>query len=375
MNRPYNAIVIGLGAMGSAALFHLARRGRTVLGLERFDIPHDRGSSHGETRNIRQAVYENPAYVPLLKRAFDLWQELAAGTGRPLMRLTGRVMMGRPDGSVIRGALASADRFGLPVERLSPDEIRRRFPMFAPRDDMVGLYEARAGVLFAETCVGAQHDAARAAGATLRFDEALLDWRSTAGGLEIRTTRDRYAASQLILATGAWLPALVPGLPLWVERQVLCWFEPRARPESFAPDRCPIYLFQIAPDWSLYGVQLFGDGIKVARHHGGERCTPDSVRRSVDASDVEPVRAAVERYLPDAAGPFLRSRVCLYTNTPDLHFIIDRHSSDERVLLVSSCSGHGFKFAPAIGEAVAQLALDGSSAVDLSFFRLARFQS
>jgi sarcosine oxidase len=369
-----DVLVAGLGVMGSAVAHHAARRGLRVIGLDRFHPPHDRGSSHGETRNIRQAIYESPGYVPLLQRAFDLWEELERESGRSLLRITGRMMMGSPEGRAIAGAIATARQFDLPIEVVDAAEVTRRFPAFAPSADMVGVYEARAGMLFAEPCVEAQLAQARRFGADFRFDEPLLSWRAGPGGVEVTTSQSRYAADKLVLATGAWLPALLPSLPLSVERQVLLWFAPRDHAERFGPDRCPIYLWEIGPDFTLYGVPFWGDGIKVARHHGGEATTVDTVRRDVDDRDIAPIRAALERHMPSAAGRFVRARTCVYTNTPDLHFIIDRHPEHPAVLVVSPCSGHGFKYAAAIGEAVAQLAADEVPRVDLSPFRLDRFR-
>jgi sarcosine oxidase len=201
----------------------------------------------------------------------------------------------------------------------------------------------------------------------------MIDWRPVAGGVEVRTPSNRYGADRLVLAVGGWLPALIPELPLEIERQVLLWFEPKSRRPDFSPDRFPIYLVESAPGFTIYGVPFFGDGLKVARHHGGETTTIDTVRREIDERDVAPVRAALERYLPDAPGRFLRGLSCVYTNTPDRHFIIDRHPAHASVVVVSPCSGHGFKFAPAIGEAAAALALGDQPPVDLSLFRINRF--
>ncbi len=368
-----DVIVAGLGVMGSAAAHQAAKRGLAVIGLDRFQVPHDRGSSHGETRNIRQAIYESPAYVPLLKRAFDLWLELERESETPLLRLTGRMMMGQPGGRAISGALATARHHDLPIEVVSAAEVARRYPAFAPSDDMIGIYEERAGMLFAEPCVQAQLEQARRFGADLHFDEPLLEWRAVSGGIEVTTPRGRYGAARLVLAVGAWLPPRMPELPLTVERQVLLWFSPRA-PQHLSPDRCPIFLWELGSDFTLYGVPLWGDGVKVARHHGGELTTVDTVRREIDDRDIAPVRAVLERHMPSAAGPFLRARTCVYTNTPDGHFIIDRHPEHEAVTVVSPCSGHGFKYAAAVGEAVAQLVAGQPTSVDLSPFRIDRFR-
>jgi len=221
-------LVAGLGVMGSAVAHHAARRGVKVVGVDRFQSPHPHGSSHGETRNIRQAIYENPAYVPLLLRSYELWSELEARAGRELMRITGRIMCGAPTGKIISGAVRSADAHDLPIELITAAEVKHRWPLLFPTDDMIGVYEPKAGVLFAESCVQAQLDQARQLGADIRFEEPLLEWRPSGRGVTARTANEVYVADRLVLALGGWLPQLVPTLPLSVERQVLLWFEPRS---------------------------------------------------------------------------------------------------------------------------------------------------
>ena len=360
--------------MGSAVAQHLARRGATVIGLDQYPVPHPHGSSHGETRNIRQAIYENPAYVPLLVRAFDLWHELEDVSGRELLRLTGRIMIGSPAGPSIRGALASGRQHQLPLEVLSPAEVRKRFPVLEPSDDMIGVLEHRAGMLFAEPCVEAQLEDARRHGGNIRFGERVVEWKAANGRVAVRTDQERYLADRLVVAVGGWLPSFWDGVPLTIERQVLLWFEPQASAADFGPDRLPLYFWELGSDLVIYGVPFWGDGVKVARHHGGEIGTMSTIRREIDDRDVDPVRAVLERHMPALAGRLIRGQTCVYTNTPDFHFIIDHHPADENVLLVSACSGHGFKYAPVVGEAVTQLLLDGQSKLDLSFFRVDRFR-
>jgi len=368
-----DVLVVGLGVMGSAVAHHAARRGARVIGVDQFTVPHDRGSSHGETRNFRQAVYENPAYFPLLDRAYELWRELEREVGRELMRITGRIMCGWPDGRIISGAMASARQNDLPIEVIAAAEVTRRWPVLFPTEEMVGVYESKAGVLFAEHCVAAQLDLARRWGAELRFDEELLEWRPSGRGVLARTTKEAIFANRLVLSAGGWMTRLAPELPLTIERQVLVWFEPKLDTAELSMDRLPIYLWELSADLCVYGIPHWGDGIKVARHHGGELCTMDTVRREVDETDVAEVRAPFECHMPALPGRFIRGKVCIYTNTPDQHFVIDRSAKHDAVFLVSPCSGHGFKFAPAIGEAVAELALDGRARQDLSMFRATRW--
>ena len=367
-------LVAGLGVMGSAAAHHAARLGARVIGIDQFSIPHDRGSSHGETRNIRQAIYESPGYVPLLRRAFALWRELEAESGRPLLRLTGRMMMGRPDGAAMSGALATARQYQLPIEVLSATEVRHRYPVFEPSDEMIGLFENEAGMLLVEPCLTSHLELARRRGAAIHFEETLLGWTPSGRGVEVRTSRTTYLTDRLVLALGAWLPNFLPTLPLTIERQVLLWFEPRARREDFFPEVFPIYLWELG-DITIYGVPFWGDGLKMARHHGGQSCTADTVRRDIDTADIAMVRGPLERHMPLGMGRFLRGQTCVYTNTPDRHFIIDRHPAHEAVIVASPCSGHGFKYATAVGEAAAQLALDIPPTVDLGMFRAGRFSA
>ncbi|MFA0732740.1 MAG: hypothetical protein HZLCBSQH_001623 [Candidatus Fervidibacterota bacterium] len=364
-----SVVVAGLGAMGSAAAFHLARRGAKVVGLDRFTPPHPFGSSHGQSRILREAYFEHPAYVPLVRRAYELWQELEAMVGEPLLRITGGLMVGEPEGELVTGTLHSAQLHGLSHEVLSAEEVQHRFPVFHLPDHFVAVYEPRAGVLSPERCIAAHLTAAQRHGADLHFGEALTAWQADGEGVTVMTNKGHYRADALVLSAGAWLPDLMPSLPLRVERQVMFWFRPKRNKGLFAPDRCPIFIVEFAPSRFFYGFPDLGEGVKVARHHEGELCTPETVRRSVDETEVEAMRELVRPFLPDADGKFLRAEVCLYTNTPDGHFLLDRLPDYPQVLLVSPCSGHGFKFASAIGECVADLLLTDSVRHDLSLFR------
>jgi len=366
----FDVAIVGLGAMGSAAAFHLARRGVKVLGLDRFAPPHTFGSSHGQTRIIREAYFEHPVYVPMVQRAYALWDELARESGQRIFLQTGGLMIGRPDSAVASGAKLSAKTHELPHEILSAKQIRERFPALHPEDDMVGVFEPRAGILFPEVCVSGHLDLARRHGATLRFDEPALRWEARPENVTVRTAKGSYESSQVILSAGSWINSLLPGLKLGfrVERQVLYWFDSAGRPELFSPERCPIHLWQFDARRYFYGFPDLGDGVKVARHHDGETTTPDSVCREVTAAEIEGMREVVRRFLPAAAGALRAATVCLYTNTPDEHFWIDRHPEHARVLIASPCSGHGFKFSSAIGETLADLIMRGRSEFDLSLF-------
>ncbi len=363
--------------MGSAAAYHLTRRGYRVLGLDRFRPPHPYGSSHGQTRIIREAYFEHPLYVPIVQRAYELWSELEREVGRTLFRQTGGLMIGVPDGVLVAGARRSAEAHHLPHEILSASAVRDRFPAFRPTEEMVAVWEPRAGILFPEACIEAHLELASARGAELRFEEPVRAWEPDGDGVRVWTSRDAYRGGRLLLSVGAWATQLLQDLelPLTVERQTLFWFRPRAHPERFGPDRCPIYIWEYEPDRFFYGFPDLGTGVKTARHHEGEITDPDTVRREVASEEAEAIRTLLGRYLPGADGLLLDSEVCLYTNTPDGHFLIDAHPAYPQVCIASPCSGHGFKFASAIGEILADLLLDGRSRFDLSPFRLDRWDA
>jgi sarcosine oxidase len=369
-----DVIVVGLGAMGSAAAWQLARRGRRVLGFDRYSPPHTLGSTHGRSRIIREAYFEHPGYVPLLRRAYECWAQLEEESGRVLLRKTGGLMAGPEDGVLFTGARRSAVEHGLPHEVLTAAEIRRRFPGFTPPDDTVGVLEPRAGMLWPEGCVEAALELARRRGAELRTDEPITSWRADGDGIAVTSATGTRRAQRLILSAGPWMPALIGtlGRPLRVERQLFHWFEAARNPELFRPDRCPVAVWEYAPDRIFATQPDAGDGLKAGIHHEGETTDPDHVRREPTAEDESAMRVLVERFMPDAAGRLREARVCLYTNTPDHHFLIDVHPDHPQVILASPCSGHGFKFASVIGEILADLATEGRSRFDLTPFALSR---
>jgi sarcosine oxidase len=372
----YDVIVAGLGAMGSATLHHLARRGRRVLGLDRFSPPHALGSSHGRSRIIREAYYEEPRYVPLVQRAYERWADLEAESGVTLFRRTGGLTMGPAGGELAEGARRSVEAHALPHELLSADEIRRRVPGLNPDDDMVGVWEPRGGILAPEASIGASLDVARRHGAELRLDTALRSWRAAPDDVEVTTDAATFRASRLVLAVGAWMRQVLVelDLPLVVERNVLLWFTPEPATAAFAPERFPVFLCEYAPGHAWYGFPDTGEGVKLALHHHGGSWDPDRLDRQVTEADIGAVRTLARRYLPSANGALRETATCMYTTTPDGHFIIDRHPAHSNVIVASPCSGHGFKFASAIGEVLADLAEDRVPAFDLGPFSLARFR-
>lgn len=369
----YDAVVVGLGAMGSAALYHLARRGVRVLGIERHAPAHQFGSSHGLTRIIRLGYFEHPSYVPLLRRAYELWQELEAQAGRPLLHITGILELGPPDGTVVSGTLAAARLHGLPHDVLDAPLLMRRFPAFRIPENFVGVLQPDGGFLSAEPSIEAHIALARSAGAELLCQTAVERIEPGASGVRIATSRGAAEAGTAIVTAGAWTKSLLPDLPasLRVTRQVVAWFEPR-EPALFEPGRFPVFLLE-SGHGIHYGFPLQAAGLKIAKHfHADEPVDPDRYDRAITADDETLIRAAVADHLPAANGPLRAAATCLYTMTPDGDFVIDHLPGHPNVIVASPCSGHGFKFAGVIGEALAELATTGATRHDLSRFRLAR---
>jgi len=368
-----DVVVIGAGAMGSAAAYALAKRGVRVTAIDRWAPPHAHGSSHGRTRIIREAYFEHPVYVPLVRRSYQLWAELERETGRALFRRTGGLTLGAEDGALVSGALRSAREHAVAHDVLDAGELRRRVPALAPPPNTVGVLEHRAGILFPERCVEALRGAARQRGAQLLTEERVLRWDAASGFVSVTTDRGVHRARRLILAAGAWLAQLAPnlGVPLVVERQVVHWITPRKHPERVGARHLPVTIWEYAPGCMFYVIPDVGDGLKAALHHQGDTVDPDAPVRPATHAEQAGILALVERYLNDAAGIVSESATCLYTNTPDGHFVIDAHPGVPDVIVASACSGHGFKFAPAIGDALADLALGTEPSVDLAPFRLA----
>lgn len=371
----YDAIVVGVGGMGSAALYHLARRGKRVLGLERFGIPNEMGSSHGVTRIIRLAYYEHPAYVPLLRRAYALWRDLQERAGEQLLYLTGSIDAGPPGSAVFEGSRRSCELHGLPHQVLSSREVAQRFPAYRLPPDALALFQPEGGFVLPERCIVAHVALARALGAEVHDRERALAWEPSADAVRVRTDNGTYEAARLVVTAGAWASTLLDRLTgLAVpERQVLIWLEPR-RPELFPPSRFPVFNL-VVKEGRFYGLPIFGvPGFKLGRyHHLEERVDPDRVDRACSPRDEAPLRAFADRYFPDGAGATLDMRVCLFTNSPDEHFIIDVHPDYPQVVFAAGFSGHGYKFCSVVGEILADLAENGATAQSIGLFRLARF--
>ncbi|HEX5013777.1 MAG TPA: N-methyl-L-tryptophan oxidase [Candidatus Limnocylindrales bacterium] len=375
----FDAIVVGLGAHGSAATAALARRGLRVAGLERFGRGEAFGSSGGWSRMIRLTHFEDPNLVPLALESWDRWLALGDETGTTLLEETGGLYAGPPGHPVVDGSRLGAQRHGLAFEALDSAEIHRRWPIFRPADDTVAVLETRAGLLHADRANAASLDVAERAGAQLMFGRRVVAWRSApGGGVEVEDADGSViGGDHLVVAAGPWLGSLLPDLrlPLRVERECPCWFWPTVDPASVGADRLPIWVM-VEQGTAFYGVRHDPEvGLKVSIHHWGTFVDPESVDRVVAPADIDRIRAFMRIRMPEADGALAHARVCLYTNTPDEQFVIDRHPAAEGVAFASACSGHGFKFAPVVAEILADLATTGSTAYEVERFRADRFSA
>lgn len=377
MARSCDVLVAGLGAMGSAAVDHLAATDLDVVGVDPRRPPHAEGSHHGHTRIIRKAYFEHPAYVPWVQRAYELWGQLQADVDEELFVRTGGLHVSRPGGRQTEDARYAIQEHDLVADELDHDALVDRYPAFADAPPLEAIYSPHSGFLWSQRCIRAQLDRARSRGAELHTDTGLRSFTSTPEGVRAETTDEVVEAGTLVLAVGPWLPRLAPELPVpfEIERQVQFLFEPVRHAERFEPEAFPVFAFDGADGQVYYGVSVPGRGVKIAAHHGGETTTPEAVDRQVRDEDVTKVRGFLASVLPDLEGPPREAMVCLYTNTPDHHFLLDWHPSEANVLVVSPCSGHGFKFAPAIGEGVADLVTEGATRQPASLFHMGRFTS
>ena len=373
----HDIAVVGLGGMGSAILAHCAARGASVIGLEQFAPAHDLGSSHGKTRMIRKAYFEDPAYVPLVLRAYELWRDLERAAGEEILRITGLLSVGEETSEIIRGTLRAASKHDLRVESLSQREVKARYPTLELWKDEVALFEIDGGVLNPELAVRAHLNLAQSSGAEMRFGVAMESWHATDKGFEIRLTDGtQISASKLVLALGPWFQETLEslGIRIRVQRNIQAWFSPGT--QAYDAPGFPAFLVNRqglpAP---LYGFPDFGDGIKAAFHGLGDLTDAKHVNRKVDpARDIEPIARALEQWMPGAAKALREAKPCMYTLTPDEHFVIDHHPDHANLILCGGFSGHGFKFAPVVGEIGAELALDGGSRHGIEFLSLRRFR-
>lgn len=369
----HDVIVLGVGSMGGAAVNTLADRGAKVLGLETFEPGHDQGAAHGGTRIIRQSYFESPAYVPLLQRAYEGWRTLEAESGRSIMELCGGIYLGDPGDITFVGSRAAAELHGLPHEILDADEVRRRFPTMNPADDALAVYEADAGYVRPEETTIANAEVAARKGATLRFHEPVTHWQTTpGGGVEVVTTHGTYGADRLVVTPGPWAKQVLPelNLPLAIDRMVFYWFAPEytdAVPyELYSDERHPVYIEETHGNGQIYGFPMTdgpAGGLKLGFFRHGTPTTPQTIDRTVHAEEIAEMQRRAVQLFPRLTGPLVTAKTCLYSVTPDEHFIIGAHPEHEQVQIACGFSGHGFKFVPVVGEILADLALDGASAL------------
>ncbi|WP_227131064.1 N-methyl-L-tryptophan oxidase [Halorubellus salinus] len=375
MVESHDVIVVGVGGMGSAACAHLAERGVDVVGVERFDVPHSKGSSHGSTRIIRKAYHEHPDYVPLLERAYENWRDLEAATGRDLLHVTGSVNACPPDADLVANAREACETHDLAYEELTGAELNDRYPGYGLPEHYDVLVQPEGGFLDCERAVSAHVERAHAAGGTVRARETVTDWAADDDGVVVETDRDTYRANRLVLAAGAWTGDLVDELDgvAVPERQVLGWFQPPADPDAFTPDAFPVFLTANEAGTEYYGFPRYDrPGVKLGvYHHLHEAVDPDDVA-APRREDEELLRDALREQFPGANGPTMGLETCLFTNSPDMDFVVDTHPEHENVVVAAGFSGHGFKMASAIGEVLADLAVDGDTDLPIDAFRMDR---
>ncbi|MEE3001955.1 MAG: N-methyl-L-tryptophan oxidase [Planctomycetota bacterium] len=373
----FDIIVVGVGAMGSSACYHLARRGVKVLGLEQHSIPHDLGSSHGQSRMIRCAYYEHPDYVPLLLRSWTLWEELQQEAGRDLLFATGGLYMGPAGCEFVEASRQAASEHGLAHESLDHAQLADRFPQFQLPENFIGMHETRAGFLVPEWCIEDHVRLAREHGADIREGEPVVDWSAGPNSVQVQTRSGTCEASHLVLSAGAWMPSLSRAdLPLQVTRQVLGWMHPDD-PRALALGSLPVWAIDTPGVGQLYGFPMAGDaglpgpvGFKVAMHAAGEVDDPGTINREAGPGDEASFLEHVTNWIPAAGSRIETMRTCMYTNSSDEHFIIDAHPENERVTLATGFSGHGFKMSSVLGEILADLSTDGRTDHPVDFLRV-----
>ncbi len=375
MSGNFDVIVLGVGGMGSATCLELARRGRRVLGLEQFPLVHSQGSSHGHTRIIRTAYAEHPGYVPLVKRAFERWYELEQLTGRHLLTECPCLNVGPPESDHVKGVRASVREHQLAAEELTSSEITQRFPAFTFPAEYVGILEQAAGFLYVEDCVRANIDIALSLGAEIHGEETVTGWEAIGNGVRVTTNRGTYHAAKLVITAGAWATRLLAdiGVRLFVMRQTLLWFDVGSRHAEFRRDRFPLFIGETARGM-FYGFPAIDSfGMKIAQHYSApELPNPDGVNWNIIENDIAAMQPMLDEYIP-GIGSFTKGQVCMYTVSPDHHFVIDIHPLHPQVSVACGFSGHGFKFASAVGEVMADLAETGTTRHGIAMFSAKRF--
>ena len=385
----FDVIILGTGSMGGAAANALAERGVNVLGIEAFEPGHDQGAAHGGTRIIRQSYFESPDYVPLLRRSYELFRKLEEESGRDIMQLCGGIYIGDPDSVTFVGSKVASELHDLDLEILTADEIRVRFPTMDPADNALGLYEANAGYVRPEETTIANAEVAAKKGATLHFHEKVLSWHTTddgslTGGVQVTTDKATYTADKLIVSPGAWAPVMLPelNLPLQIDRMIFYWFSPDCTEEvpfeSWSEENHPVYIEQTNGNDQIYGFPATDGpdgGVKLGFFRKGTPTTADTIDRNVYDHEIDEMRARAVELFPRLTGAVVQAKTCLYSVTPDEHFVVGPHPDHPQVIVACGFSGHGFKFVPVIGEILADLAVDGATDHEISLFDPARFRS
>ena len=374
MNNTSDVIIIGLGAMGSATSMFLSHNGIKVIGFDSYSPPHEFGSSLGHTRVIREAYHEGTTYVPIVQRAYEIWLEMNENSKVPIIETYGGLLIGRKTGD-IENALKSANKYDIPIKKMTTDEISQKFSVLNPPKEYIGLLESRGGAVFVENSINHMLNTALNNGSIHKYNERVVRWSKKSNYYLVETNLGNYKAEKLVFSSGAWITKLLPTLklPIKIERQVLFWFSPRKNPDKFKSINLPNSGWDLDNGLSFYTMpNLENRGFKVAMHHNGEFVDPDTLIRESNDSDLKMVRDFLEEYIPDGNGELIDSKVCMYTDTPDQDFLIDSHPDDENIIICSPCSGHGFKFTPAIGEICSSLIINNSTKFDLDKFSLER---
>ena len=374
MKESFDIIILGAGAFGSSAAYHLSTTNKKVLILDKHIPPHVFGSSHGQTRIIREAYFEDPIYVPMLREAYTLWDELERESEEKLFLKTGGLMLGNKESNVIQGTLNSAQTYKIEHEVLDHQSIKNQFSSFNPDEKTMGVYEHRAGILFPEKCIKTSLRLAEKNGVELKFNETVTSINKSPNSVEIKTDKGLYTAQKCIIATGPWMNKLIPeiNLPLQTTRQVLYWYDIDKTNINYpSPENFPVFIWNTLSGKHFYGFPDIGNGFKIAFHDKGEICNPDHLNRNISIEEIEEMNQIIESHFHFSAS-FNNAVACIYTNTPDDHFIIDYHPDYNNIIIASPCSGHGFKFSSVIGKILADKALDNYIEFDLSPFELKR---
>jgi sarcosine oxidase len=374
--RTFDVAVLGVGGIGSAACYHLARTGLRVVGIEQFSIPHSRGSSHGVTRILREGLHENETYVPLVRRALELWRELEKTSGTQLFYQTGSLDIGLPESSIVVGSLNSCRRWSIPHESFAASELRRRYPVLRIYDEMVAVFQPNSGFVLAEGSITAHVNGACDHGAEIHGHEKMIGWEANGDGYSIQTTHDRYEVGQIVFTVGAWA-SKVTGLNVQVrpERAVLGWFQPKENAARFGVGSLPVWIIDSPDGGHFYGLPVFGiPGFKLGRlSRNLDEVDPDLPLLEPDSRDEQDLRQFLEKHFPDGNGSLLSMQTAFFEHSPDRHFIIGELPDFPGAWVIAGLSGHGFKYASALGELAKDLLVQRKSGYDLSPFRLDRF--